>query len=90
MFHIDTTHLEQGKVLQIDFTACFGHVTCIHCKAWDLPNFKEEQGIPEPYSLFGNPYMLQLQNSSWERDIVLQIIYLDKLEGSQFNPICLK
>ena len=43
MFHIDTTHLEQGKILQIDFTAHFGHMTCIHCEVMDLPNLKEEQ-----------------------------------------------
>ena len=54
LFHINTTHLEQGKLLQIDCTACFGHMTCIHCKAVDLPNLKDEQGIPEPYSLFDN------------------------------------
>ena len=30
-FHIDTTHLEQGKILQIDFTASFGNVTGMHC-----------------------------------------------------------
>ena len=60
-FHIDTTHLEQGRILQIDFTEHFGHVTSIHCEAVDLPNLKEEQGIPEPYSLFNNPYKLQLQ-----------------------------
>ena len=53
-FHIDT--MEQGRLVQIDFTSQFGHVTCIHCKVVDLPNLKEEQGIPEPYSLFNNPY----------------------------------
>ena len=54
-FHIDTTHLEQDKILQIDFTAHFGPVTCIHCEAVNLPNLNEEQGIPEPYSIFDNP-----------------------------------
>ena len=77
MFHIDTTYLEQGKILQIDFTAHFGHVTCIHCNARNI-------------FLFDNPYMLQLQVSFSERDIMLQIIYFDKLEESQFNLICLK
>ena len=60
MFHIDTTHLKQDQVLWIDFTACFGHVTCIHCEVVNLPHHKEEQEIPEPYSLFDNPYELQL------------------------------
>ena len=78
-FHIDTTCLEQGKILQIGFTAHFGHVSCIHCKAVDLPILKEEQGIPEPYYLFDSPYKPQLQVSFQERDIVLQIIYFDKL-----------
>ena len=85
--HIDTTCLEQGKILQIGFTAHFGHV--IHCKAVCLPILKEEQGIPEPYYLFDSPYKLQLQVSFQERDIVLQIISFDELEGSQFNLICL-
>ena len=49
-FHIDTTHFEQGRILRIDFTAHFGHVTCIHCEVVNLPNLKEEQGIAEPYS----------------------------------------
>ena len=57
-FHIDTTHLEQDQILQIDFTAHFGNVTCIHCEVVNLPNLKGEQGIPEPYSLFNNPYKL--------------------------------
>ena len=47
-FHIDTAHLEQGRILQIDFTACFDHMTCIHSKIVDLPNLNEEQGINEP------------------------------------------
>ena len=89
-FHINTTHLEQGKILQIGFTAHLGHATCIHCEVVDLPRLKEEQGISEPYSLFDNTYKLQLQVSFQERDIVLQIIYFDKLEGSQFNPILLE
>ena len=65
-FHIDTTHLEQGRILQIDFSSCFGHVTCIHCEAVDLP-LKEEQGIPEPCLVFNNPYKLQLQVSFGKR-----------------------
>ena len=81
-FHIDTTHLEQGKTLYIDFTAHFGHVTCIHCEVVNLPNPKEEQGIPEPYSLFDKPYKVQLLVCFQERDIVLQIIYFDISEGS--------
>ena len=36
-------------------------MTCIHCEAVDLPNLKEEQGMPEPYFLFDSPYMLQIQ-----------------------------
>ena len=83
-------HLEQGRIIQIDFTVCFGHVTCICCGAVDLPGLQEEQGVPEPYYLFHNPYKLQLQVSFQERDIVLQNIYFDKSEGSQFNPICLE
>ena len=70
--------------------ACFGHMTCIHCDAVDLPNLKEEQGIHEIYFLFDNPYKLQLQVSFQERDIVLQIIYFDRLEGSLFNLIWLE
>ena len=89
-FHIDSTDLEEGRILQIDFTVCFGHVTCIHCLMVDLPNLKEEQGIPEPYSLFNTPCKHQLQVSFQERGLVLYIIYFDKLEGSQFNPISLK
>ena len=73
--------------LQIDFTACFCCMTCIHCEVVNLPNLKEEQGIPDPYSLFNNPYNLQPQGSFWERDIVLQIIYFDKLEGSQLKSV---
>ena len=41
-FHINTTCVEQGKKLRIDFTECFGHVTCMHCDRVDLPNLKEE------------------------------------------------
>ena len=55
-FYIDTTHFKQAKILQIDCTAHFGHVTCIHCEVVDLPNLKEEQGIPEPYSLVKGRY----------------------------------
>ena len=65
-------------------------MTCIHCEAVDLPNLKEELGIPEQYSLFNGPYKIQLQVSFQERDLVHQIIDFDKLEGSQFNLICLK
>ena len=65
-------------------------MTYIHCEVVDLPNLKEEQGIPEPHSLFDIPYKLQIQDSFQERDIVLQIIYFDKSEGSQSNPICLE
>ena len=65
-------------------------MTCIHCEVVNLPNLKEEQGIPEPYSLFDSPYKLQLQVSFLERDIILQIIYFDKSEGSPLNPICLE
>ena len=75
-FNIDTTCLEEGRILQIDFTTCFGHVTCIHSEMVDLPNLKEEQGMPDPYSLFNNSYKLQLQVSFGARDLVLQIIYL--------------
>ena len=89
-YNIDITHLEEGRILQVDFTAHFGHVTCIHSKMADLPNLKKQQGIPEPYSLVNNPYKFQLQVSYWARDVVLQIIYFDKSEGSQFNLICLK
>ena len=56
-------------------------------QAVDLPNLKEEQGIPEPYSLFNNPYKLQLQASFQERDLVLQIISLTSqkaLNSTQF------
>ena len=62
-FHIDTTHLEQGRILQINFIAHVGHVTCIHCKAVDLPEFKEEQGIPKQYSL--NRILSKVQKSFW-------------------------
>ena len=88
--NIDTTHLEEGRILQIDFTAHASHVIWINSETVDLPNLKEKQGIPEPYSFFNNPYKLQLQVSFWARDLELQIIYVDKLEGSQFNPICLE
>ena len=88
-FHINTTHLEQDRILQIDFAAYFGHMTCIHFKVVDLPNLNEAQWIPEPYSLFYILYKLQLQVSFEERDLVLQIIDFDKLEGSQFIAICL-
>ena len=81
-------HLEEGRILQIDFTAHFGHMTCIHCEVVDILNLKEEQGIHEPYSLFNNPCKLQLQVSFQERGLVLQIIYFDKSEDSKFNPIC--
>ena len=56
--NIDTTHLQEGRILQIDFTAHFGHGTCIHSKMVDLPNLKEEKGIPELYSLFNNDHKL--------------------------------
>ena len=49
-FHINTTHLKQGRILQNDFTAHFGHVTYILSEMVDLPKLKAEQGIPEPYS----------------------------------------
>ena len=49
-FKNDTTHLVEGRILQIDFTTHFGHMTCIHSETVDLPNLKEEQGIPEPHS----------------------------------------
>ena len=42
-FNIDATHLEEGRILQIDFTTCFGHMV-------DLPNLKQEKGIPEQCS----------------------------------------
>ena len=42
-FNIDTTHLEEGRILQIDFTACFGNMTCIHSETVYLLNLKEEQ-----------------------------------------------
>ena len=57
-------------------------MTCIHCEAVNLPDLKEEQWRPEPYSLFNNPYKVQLQVFFWERDIVLWIIHFDKLVGS--------
>ena len=46
-FQISATHLEQGRILQIDFTAHLGHVTCIHCELVNIPNLKKKQGIPE-------------------------------------------
>ena len=73
-FNVNTTHSEEGRILQIGSTTCFGNVTCIHSEMVDLPNLKEEKGIPEPYSLFNNPYKLQLQVSFQVRDLVLQII----------------
>ena len=57
-YNIDITHLEEGRILQVDFTAHFGHVTCIHLKMVDLPNLKEQQGIPEPYFLLNNNRIL--------------------------------
>ena len=57
-------------------------MTCIHCEAVNLPDLKEEQWRPEPYSLSNNPYKVQLQVFFWERDIVLWIIHFDKLVGS--------
>ena len=38
-------------------------ISIIHCEVVDLPNLREEQGIPEPYSVINNPYELQLQVS---------------------------
>ena len=54
----------------------FCQMTCIHCQVVDLPNLMEEQGIPEPYTLFGNPYKLKLQVSVVKETLYFRLFTL--------------
>ena len=56
-------------------------MNCIHCTVVDLITQRQDQGIPYLYSPFMVPYKLQLQILFCEEDIVLQIVYHDKLLG---------